>query len=150
MACLKCGSWFGHKHDLTPFYLTEKSISSFTNSNCFIIRTMQDLLFLYILGWSSEGLFLTIAKLFMCQFPGTASESFPFTVYPPAVNNGTLILPPTNTHTHTCIHACIYTKKCNGIVFYFQKHKTQVVFESKIFSQIPLERSHHWWQTINI
>lgn len=146
MACLKCGSWFGHKHDLASFYLTEKSISSFTNSNCFIIRTM-DLLFLYILGWSSEGLFLTIAKLFMCQFPGTASESFPLTVDPPAVNNGVLI----HTHTHTCIHACIHTKKkSTGIIFYFQKHKTQVVFESTIFSQILLERSHYWWQTINI
>lgn len=80
---------------------------------------MQDLLFLYILGWSSEGLFLTIAELFMCQFPGTASENFPFTVYPPAVNNGALILPPTNTRTHTHMHSCMHIHKKSAMALYF-------------------------------
>lgn len=85
----------GHKHDTNSFYFTEKSISCFTNSNCFIIRTTQSLVLLYTSG--RQGGFLerggggavpTIAKLFMCQFPGSVSETFPLTVGPPAANNG--------------------------------------------------------------
>lgn len=92
---------FGHKHDLIAFYFTEKSIPCFTNSNCFIIRTTQSLVFLYTSGRTRGGFFLerggqspAIAKLFMCQFPGSASETFPLTVGPPAANNGA------RTHAH--------------------------------------------------
>lgn len=55
---------------------------------------MQSLVCLYTSGWGVGGFFYgggadpAIAKLFMCQFPGSVSETFPLTVGPPAANNG--------------------------------------------------------------
>lgn len=100
MFCVSTGMFrvrftvFGHKHDLISFYFTEKSIPCFTNSNCFIIRTTQSLVFLYTPGrrgglfFGGGGAVPAIVKLFMCQFPGSVSETFPLTVGPPVANNG--------------------------------------------------------------
>lgn len=101
LACLECGSRFGIKHELMSSYFTEKSIPGFTNSNCFIIRTMQGLLFLYILGRSNCS---SLLQNYLCV-SFLASESFPLTVDPPAVNNGALV----HTHTHTLVFKAQYS-----------------------------------------
>lgn len=106
LACLQCGSWSGHKHGSVSFYFAEKSIPSFTYSNCFIIRTMPALRFSLHLGL--VRLFLTIAKNYLCvSFLAQRAKASPLIGEPPAVNNAAL----THTHTHAFMYACMQREK---------------------------------------
>lgn len=125
LACLECGSWSGHKHGSISFYFAEKSIPSFTYSNCFIIRTMPALRFSLHLGL--VGLFLTIAKNYLCvSFLAQRVKASPLIGEPPAVNNAAL------THTHTRFHVCVHAEEKALASSYFTSKKHQLSLKHNI------------------